>query len=72
MVYIALRIQHEPLDQTDLSNGLDASLEAVGNQHSDETDRWAPVGLGGLQVGPGGPTYHRLVLCFGDVASRVL
>ena len=37
--YIALRVEHEPLDQTDLSNGLDASSKAVGNQHSDKADR---------------------------------
>ena len=28
--YIVLGEQHEPLDQTDLSNGLDASSKAVG------------------------------------------
>ena len=32
--YIALRIQREPLDQTDLSNGGDEILKAVGNRHT--------------------------------------
>ena len=48
--YIALRVQCEPLDQTDLSNGLDASLKAVGDRHMKLADRWA-------QEGPGGPNY---------------
>ena len=51
MVYIALRVQREPLDQTNLSNGLDAILKVVGNRHSKEADRWGPPG-------PGGPTYR--------------
>ena len=42
MVYIALRVQCEPLDQTDLSNDLDAILKAVVNRHSKEADRWGP------------------------------
>ena len=29
--YIALRVQCEPLDHTNLSNGLDASSKAVGD-----------------------------------------
>jgi len=32
--YIALRIQREPLDQTDLSNSGDAILKVVGNRHT--------------------------------------
>jgi len=62
LVYIAQWIQCEPLDQTDLSNVLDASYEAMGNQHIDEAERWALVGLGGLQVGPGSPTITVLSL----------
>ena len=48
LVYIAQSIKHEPLDQTDLRNGVDAIYEAVENQHyNTETDRWAqgPSGL---------------------------
>ena len=39
--YIALRVQYEPLDQTDLSNGLDASSKAVADCHTKLADRWA-------------------------------
>ena len=38
--YIALRVQHELLDQTDLSNGLDTSSKAVGDRHMKLVDRW--------------------------------
>ena len=41
LYYIALRVQRELLDQTDLSNGLDASSKAVGDQHTKLADRWA-------------------------------
>ena len=55
-------VQCEPLYQTDLSNGLDASSKAMENRHRDEADRWGPQG-------PGGPTYQGVALRFGDVAS---
>ena len=42
LVYIALRVQREPLDQTDLSNGLYASLKAVGNRHTKQANKWGP------------------------------
>ena len=35
------RVQREPLDQTDLSNSLDASSKAVGDRHMKLVDRWA-------------------------------
>ena len=38
--YIVLRVQREPLDQTDLSNGLDASSKVVGDHLSKLVDRW--------------------------------
>ena len=44
LVYIALMVQREPLDQTDLSNGLDASSKAVGDQHTKLADRFAMGG----------------------------
>ena len=69
--YIALRVQHEPLDQADLSNGLDASSKAVGDRHTKLADRWAHGVPRGLIVGLGGPTCHPLALGFGDVASGV-
>ena len=71
MDYIALRVQCEPMDQTDLSNGLDASSKMLGNQHSDKADRWAHGGPGGLTMGLGRPTCHPLTLCSGDMASGV-
>ena len=37
--YIALRVQREPLNQTDLSNGLDASSKVVGDRHTKLADR---------------------------------
>ena len=43
--YIALRFQREPLDQTNLSNGLDASSKAVGDRLSKLVDRWGQEGL---------------------------
>ena len=39
--YIALRVQHEPLDQTDLSKGQDASSKVVGDQDTKLANRWA-------------------------------
>ena len=60
---MALRVQREPLDQIDLSNGLDASSKTVGDQHTKLADRWA-------QGGPGSPTYQGVALIFDDVASR--
>ena len=60
--YIALRVQCEPLNQTDLSNSLDASSKAVGDRHMKLADRWAQ--------GVSGPTYQGAALHFGDVASR--
>ena len=55
--YIGRSVQHEPLDQTDLKDGVDASYEVVGNRHMKEADRWVPQGPGGLLVGLGGPTW---------------
>ena len=69
MDYIALRVQREPLDQTDLSNGLDTSSKAVGDRLRKLANRWAHKGPGDLTVGLGGPICHPLVLCFGDVAA---
>ena len=55
--YIVLRVQHEPLDQTDLSNGLDVSSKVVGNGHKKMADRRAQGRPGGTTYRPGGPTY---------------
>jgi hypothetical protein len=41
--YIAQSLQREPLDQTNLRNGVDATLESVGNRHNNwETDGGGP------------------------------
>ena len=40
MDYIALRVQREPLDQTGLSNSLDASSKAVGDRHTKLANKW--------------------------------
>ena len=64
LVYIAWSIQREPLDQTDLKDGVDATQKAVENQHNKvEADRWAR--------GPAGLTWRRLALRLGEVSSRV-
>ena len=33
LIYIGQIVQREPLDQTDLKDGVDATKEAVENQH---------------------------------------
>jgi hypothetical protein len=54
--YIAQRVQHVPLDQTDLKNGVDATLGGSGKTF------WKPEARGhqgvppGMGVGPAGPT----------------
>ena len=68
--YIALRVQREPLDQTDLSNGPDASSKVVGDRHTKLADRWAQGGPRDPTYRPGGPTCQGVALRFGDVASR--
>ena len=67
--YIALRVQREPLDQTDLSNDLDAILKAVENRHSKVADRWGPLGLGGTTYRPADPTWQWVEPRFGDSPS---
>ena len=55
LIYIGRSVQREPLDQTNLRNGVDATQEAVENLHCNvEANRWAQ-GPGRLQVGPTGP-----------------
>jgi hypothetical protein len=62
--YIAQSLQHEPLDQTNLRNGVDVTQESVGNRHSNwETDEGAHR--------PTGPTCHPLGGCFGGEPPRV-
>ena len=61
LVYIAWSVQCEPLDQTDLKNGVDETYEAVENQHSKEGLTCGARGSGGLQVGPAGVLLSLLV-----------
>ena len=70
--YIALRVEREPLDQIDLSNGLDASSKVVGDRYMKLADRWAQEGPGGPTYMSGTPTCQGVFLCFGDVASGPL
>ena len=42
LVNIRRSVNSEPLDQTDLKDGVDASYKAVGNRHMKEADRWVP------------------------------
>ena len=63
-------VQHEPLDQTDLKDGVDATKEVVG-KHMKEANRWVPQGPGGLLMGSAGPTWQWLGPRFGVESSRV-
>jgi hypothetical protein len=53
-VFIALGVQHEPLDQTDLKDDVDAILGGGGGSFWKQTARWDHRGPGGLPHGPGG------------------
>jgi hypothetical protein len=54
--YIALGVQREPLDQTDLKDGVDATLGGDGGSFWKLTGRGHCQGLGGTMVGPVDPT----------------
>ena len=69
MDYIALRVGREPLDQTDLSNGLDTSSKAVVDRLSKLVDRWDQGGPGGPTYRPGGPTCQQVGPRFGGSPS---
>ena len=51
LIYIALGVQHDPLDQIDLSNCLDASSKAVGDQHMKLANRWDQGGQAAPPIG---------------------
>jgi hypothetical protein len=46
--YIALRVKHVPLDQTDLKDGVDAILGGGGRSFWRMTAKWDPGGPGGM------------------------
>jgi hypothetical protein len=54
--YIALGVEHEPLDQTDLKNGMDAFIGGGGGTFWKLTGRGPPARSDGIGVGPFGPT----------------
>jgi hypothetical protein len=70
--YIALRVEREPSDQTDLKDSLDAILgggresfwKLIGRDHCG--------GPGGTMVGPTSPTWQPLGFHHGVVSSGVL
>jgi hypothetical protein len=70
--YIALGVQREPLDQTDLKDGIDATLGGCGGSF------WKLTGTGhygrpsGTMVGLAGPTWQPLEVRRGVVSSGVL
>jgi hypothetical protein len=49
-------VQREPLDQTDLKDGIDAILGGDGGTFQKMLMRGAHRGPGGTMVGPVGPT----------------
>jgi hypothetical protein len=53
-IFIVLGVQREPLDQTDLKNGVDAILGGGEGSFWKRTVWWGHRGLGGLPHGPGG------------------
>jgi hypothetical protein len=70
-VYIAQRVQREPLDQTDLKNGVDAILEGGGGSFWKLSTSGPHRGLGGMVVGLASPTYYPLGVCCGVVSFVV-
>jgi hypothetical protein len=54
--YIALGVEREPLDQTDLKDGVDATLGDGGGSFWKLTGRGHHGGLGGTMVGPAPPS----------------
>jgi hypothetical protein len=52
-VFIALGVQHEPLDQTDLRDSVDATLKGDGGSFWKLTAGWGHRGPSGLPQGPG-------------------
>jgi hypothetical protein len=71
-VYIARGVQHEPLDQTDLRNGVNAILGGgVGTFYKLPTSG-PHRGPGGMVVGLASPTRHPLRVRCSVVSSGVL
>ena len=71
-VYIALRVECEPSDQTDLRNGVDEILGGGGGTFWKLLTNGAHRGPASLQVGSAGPTWQCLTLRFDVVSLGVL
>jgi hypothetical protein len=65
LVYLAQGVQHEPLDQTNLKDGVDAILGGGGGIFQKILMKGAHRGLGGTMVGPASPTWQPLRVCLG-------
>ena len=61
LAYIARSDEREPLDQTDLSNGLDVILRLVINRHTKDRLPGGPTRPRGLAVRPAGPPCQGLM-----------
>jgi hypothetical protein len=62
-IFIALGVQREPLDQTNLKDGIDAILRGGGGSFWKRTARWGHRGPGGLLQWPLSPCF--IVVSFG-------
>ena len=71
LIYIGRSIQREPLDQTDLKNGVDWISMAVENRHSKRRLIGVSHGSAILQVGPASPTCQPLRVYFNGLPSGV-
>jgi hypothetical protein len=62
--YIALRVEHKPLDQTDFDVGWRCILGGGGGILQKLVEKSPHKGPGSTRVQPVGPTWRRLVLPF--------
>jgi hypothetical protein len=67
-VFIALGVQHERLDQTDLRNDVDATLGGSGGTFWKLLISGPHRELSGMVVGLAGPTWHPLGVRCGVVS----
>jgi hypothetical protein len=68
-IFVALWVQHEPFDQTNLKDGVDAILGGGGGSFWEGTTRWSHRGPGDLPHGPGDLLQWPLDPCFIVVSS---
>jgi hypothetical protein len=71
-IYIAQGVQHEPLDQTNLKDDIDAILGGGGVIFLKMLMREAHRGPCGTMVWPAGPTYQPLRVYLRGLPPRVL